>query len=78
MKRSKSGSGRREAEKPRSVAVIVAHPDDETLWAGGMILAHPLWDWLIVCLCRSSDTERAPQIPPGAQVSACSGKHGRS
>ena len=22
-------------------AVIVAHPDDETLWSGGMILAHP-------------------------------------
>jgi LmbE family N-acetylglucosaminyl deacetylase len=22
-------------------AVIVAHPDDETLWAGGLMLMHP-------------------------------------
>jgi len=44
---------------PKSVAVIVAHPDDETLWAGGTILSHPAWHWFIVCLCRASDTERA-------------------
>ncbi len=44
---------------PKSVAVIVAHPDDETLWVGGTILSHPSWKCFIVCLCRSSDTERA-------------------
>jgi LmbE family N-acetylglucosaminyl deacetylase len=27
----------------KSVAIIVAHPDDETLWAGGEILNNPLW-----------------------------------
>ncbi len=46
----------------RSVAVIVAHPDDETLWAGGTILSHPAWMWFIVCLCRKSDPERAPRF----------------
>jgi LmbE family N-acetylglucosaminyl deacetylase len=35
----------------KSIAVIVAHPDDETLWAGGTILEHPSNDWFIVCLC---------------------------
>ena len=25
------------------VAVVVAHPDDETLWAGGLLLSHPEW-----------------------------------
>ena len=25
--------------------MIVAHPDDETLWAGGTILKHPEWHW---------------------------------
>jgi LmbE family N-acetylglucosaminyl deacetylase len=45
--------------KPKSVAVIVAHPDDETLWAGGTILSHSAWKWFIVCLCRGSDTERS-------------------
>jgi LmbE family N-acetylglucosaminyl deacetylase len=46
----------------RSVAVIVAHPDDEILWAGGLMLAHPEWQWLIVTLCRASDTDRAPRF----------------
>lgn len=45
-----------------SVAVIVAHPDDETLWAGGAILSHPSWNWFIVSLCRKSDTERATKF----------------
>lgn len=46
----------------KSVAVIVAHPDDETLWAGGTILSHPFWNWFIVSLCRKSDTERATKF----------------
>jgi LmbE family N-acetylglucosaminyl deacetylase len=48
--------------KSKSVAVIVAHPDDETLWAGGMILSQPLWDWYIITLCRKSDPDRAPKF----------------
>jgi LmbE family N-acetylglucosaminyl deacetylase len=47
---------------PKSVAVIVAHPDDETLWAGGTILSHPSWKCFIVCLCRGSDKDRAPRF----------------
>jgi LmbE family N-acetylglucosaminyl deacetylase len=46
----------------KTVAIIVAHPDDETLWAGGTILNHPSWKCFIVCLCRASDTERAPRF----------------
>jgi LmbE family N-acetylglucosaminyl deacetylase len=46
----------------KSIVVIVAHPDDETLWAGGTILSHPNHKWFIVCLCRASDTERAPRF----------------
>ena len=44
----------------KTVAIIVAHPDDETLWVGGIILSHPSWKWYIVCLCRGNDIERAP------------------
>jgi len=44
------------------VALIVAHPDDETLWAGGTILSHPDWECFIVCLCRGSDKDRAPRF----------------
>lgn len=43
-------------------AVIVAHPDDETLWAGGTILMHPNTDWTIITLCRKSDPDRAPKF----------------
>jgi LmbE family N-acetylglucosaminyl deacetylase len=49
-------------KKSKTVAVIVAHPDDETLWVGGTILSHPSWKWFIVCLCRGSDNDRAPKF----------------
>ena len=49
-------------KKLKTVAVIVAHPDDETLWAGGTILSHPSWNWFVICLCRGSDMERAPKF----------------
>jgi len=43
-------------------AVIVAHPDDETLWAGGLMLMHPGVKWTVVTLCRKSDPDRAPKF----------------
>jgi LmbE family N-acetylglucosaminyl deacetylase len=45
----------------KRAAVIVAHPDDETLWAGGTILMHPDWRWTVIALCRGSDNDRAPK-----------------
>ena len=45
----------------KAVAVIVAHPDDETLWAGGEILRQPDCNWFILSLCRASDPDRAPK-----------------
>lgn len=44
------------------VAVVVAHPDDETLWAGGLLLSHPEWSPFILSTCRSSDPDRAPKF----------------
>lgn len=46
----------------RRAAVIVAHPDDEVLWAGGTIIARPHWKWHIIALCRRSDPDRAPKF----------------
>ena len=42
--------------------VVVAHPDDEVLWAGGTILMHPAVDWTILTLCRRSDPDRNPKF----------------
>lgn len=46
----------------KQIAVIVAHPDDETLWCGGTILSFPDADWFVVCLCRKDDVNRAPKF----------------
>jgi len=46
----------------KTAAVIVAHPDDETLWAGGFILMHPEFSWTIAALCRRSDPDRRPRF----------------
>jgi LmbE family N-acetylglucosaminyl deacetylase len=46
----------------KSVAIIVAHPDDETLWAGGTILTHPYWNCFIISLCRQNDKDRATKF----------------
>ena len=50
------------SQKSKIVAIIVAHPDDETLWVGGTILLHPEWDCFIVSLCRANDENRATKF----------------
>ncbi len=64
------------SEKLKEVAVIVAHPDDETLWAGGMILSQPAWRCLIVTLCRASDGDRAPRFLQAVRALGAEGKMG--
>jgi len=44
------------------VLVLVAHPDDETLWCGGTLLANPQWKTTILSLCRGSDPDRGPKF----------------
>jgi len=48
--------------KSKTVALIVAHPDDEILWAGGTVIDNPSWNWFILSLCRGSDPDRAPKF----------------
>jgi len=52
----------------KTVAIVVAHPDDETLWAGGTILNHSSWDFFIVCLCRGKDNDRASKFHEALKV----------
>ena len=46
----------------REVAVVVAHPDDETLWVGGTLLMERDWNCRILGLCRAGDSDRAPKF----------------
>jgi len=48
-----------QSDSVKKAAVIVAHPDDETIWCGGTILMHPDWQWTVIVLCRGNDPDRA-------------------
>ncbi|MEM0465373.1 MAG: PIG-L family deacetylase [Candidatus Pacearchaeota archaeon] len=50
----------------KKVLIIVAHPDDETIFMGGTIYKNTLkennWDLTIFSLCRKNDPDRAPKF----------------
>ena len=48
--------------RKKEIIVIVAHPDDETIWAGGAILMGRDCNTTILSLCRGSDADRAPKF----------------
>jgi len=60
----------------RRCAVVVAHPDDETLWAGGTILTNPRIEWTIITLCRAGDPDRAPRFHRAVELLAAQGAMG--
>ena len=60
----------------KNVAIIVAHPDDETLWAGGTILNHPSWKCFIISMCRKNDPDRAPKFYKALEILRCQGDMG--
>lgn len=53
---------RKKSANRKRVAVIVAHPDDEVLWCGGLLLSRPHWSPFVACLCRAGDPDRAPRF----------------
>lgn len=48
--------------------VVVAHPDDETIWMGGTMLKYGKVRWTILSLCRSDDPDRAPKFKRVARL----------
>ncbi|NVN94058.1 MAG: PIG-L family deacetylase [Bacteroidetes bacterium] len=43
----------------KTVACIVAHPDAETLWAGGTIMSHPSWKVFVVSVFKGNNPDSA-------------------
>jgi LmbE family N-acetylglucosaminyl deacetylase len=60
----------------RKAAVIVAHPDDETIWAGGTMLLHSEVAWHVAVLSRGTDPDRAPRFFRALQQLGASGNIG--
>ncbi len=56
--------------------VVVAHPDDETLWAGGTMLMHSDSNWTVITLCRASDPDRAPKFSKAMEIYGARGDMG--
>jgi LmbE family N-acetylglucosaminyl deacetylase len=48
-----------------NAAVIHAHPDDELLFAGGLIHRYPEWTWTLVSLTASAQAPNYPGIVLG-------------
>ncbi len=47
---------------PLSAAVVVACPIEETLWAGGLILTSPRWNWFILSLSGGDNADLASRF----------------
>jgi len=54
--------------KENEALVIVAHPDDETIWMGGTILRNKDWNWTILALCRANDSDRRPKFEKACKM----------
>jgi LmbE family N-acetylglucosaminyl deacetylase len=59
--------------KTKTIAVIIAHPDDETLWAGGTILMNPGKQYFVASLCRKTDADRAPKFKKATKALGATG-----
>lgn len=47
----------------KKILVIIAHPDDETIWMGCTLLRNiNKWNLTIISLCRRKDKDRAPKF----------------
>lgn len=42
---------------PKAV-ILTAHPDDETIFCGGLMLSNPEWNWNIVCITVQSEDRK--------------------
>jgi len=49
-------------KKGVKATIIVAHPDDETIFCGGTMLTYPEWEWNIICMTHRRESIRGIQF----------------
>jgi len=45
-----------------SAIVVIAHPDDETIFCAGTMLRYPDWQWEVVCLTHTAGDTRGREL----------------
>ncbi len=58
--------------KKKEILMIVAHPDDETIWAGGVLL-RTKFNKTVICLCRKNDKDRYPKFKKVCKILGAKG-----
>ena len=43
-------------------AIVMAHPDDETIWTGGTLLTHKDWRWKLYVVTHNEDDDRGKEL----------------
>jgi LmbE family N-acetylglucosaminyl deacetylase len=68
---NKEKEKKEEKKDKKEILVIVAHPDDETIWVGGTLLKHKEKgdsNVTIISLCRKNDADRAPKFKRACEI----------